>query len=302
MKPRHEELGTSDGTTFRSFVRGRPLRFGWHFHREYELTLIVSGRGTRYVGTTIEQFGPGDLVLLGQDLPHAYASDQSDGPAHAVVTQFRHEFLGDGFFALPQFRHIGHLLDRAARGLRFDAGADEIRDALAILPHRDGGLRTIELMGALHSLAQTAAVPISGPEPIATPSPTARERIDLVSRHLQHTHTKPVSQVEIAALVHMSPTSFSHFFRRTMGRTLTDYVSQLRIETACTMLAETSLPVTQVAERSGFRNLSNFNRRFRILKGMTPLRYRAAYLEGKALGSHQPSLRSQWAMSHLPPR
>lgn len=278
VKPRHEEPGTSDGTTFKSFVRSEPaFHFGWHSHREFELTLIVSGRGTRYVGTTTETFGPGDLVLLGPDLPHTYASDESDGHARAVVTQFRYEFLGEGFFFLPQFRHIDQLLGRAAHGLRFDPEAVELRDALAALPHLDGGLRTVELLAALDELAEVAATPITGSGHAATPSPVARERIDLVCRHLQRTHTEPISQAEIAALVHMSPTSFSHFFRRTMGRTLTDYVTQLRIETACTLLSETSWPVTRVADRSGFRNLSNFNRRFRLLKGTTPLAYRMAY-------------------------
>lgn len=280
MKPRHEEPGTSDGATFKCFLRSEPsFRFGWHFHREFELTLITAGRGTRSVGTTIEAYDPGDLVLLGPDLPHTFVCSEADGPAAAVVTQFRRDFLGTDFFALPQFREIDQLLDRAAGGLRFGPD-DRVRTRLARLPELDPGERTVELLAVLGHLSAVAATPITGSGLVVTPSPAARERIDRVCRHLQRTHTEPVDQAEIAALVHLSPTSFSHFFRRTMGRTLTDYVNRLRIETACGLLAATSLSVTQVAERSGFRNLSNFNRRFRAVTGHTPRGYRATRASG----------------------
>jgi len=82
--------------------------------------------------------------------------------------------------------------------------------------------------------------------------------------------------------VHMSPTSFSRFFRHAIGCTLTDYVNRLRVETACRLLTTTSLPVTEVAARSGYRNLANFNRRFRELKSMHPTHYRAAHVGQRA--------------------
>lgn len=279
MKPRYEQPRTRDGTTFLSFVRREPaFGFGWHHHTEYELTLVTAGEGTRYVGTTVTRYRPGDLVLLGPDLPHTYTSEPGDGTAEAAVTQFRHDFLGPRFFALPQFRPVDALLARSARGLHFPAAGPGLRALLAGLPHLDPAAQTVTLLDVLRRLAaDTGAAPVTGPGYTPAPGSATRDRIDVVCRHLQQAHTGPVWQEEVAALVHMSPTSFSRFFRTAMGRTFTDYVNQLRVETACALLTGTSLPVTEVAARSGYRNLSNFNRRFRELKGLRPTGYRAAH-------------------------
>ncbi|KIF79597.1 hypothetical protein QR77_39425 [Streptomyces sp. 150FB] len=258
--------------------RERAFGFGWHYHREYELTLIAEGEGTRYVGTTVERYRPGDLVLLGPDLPHTFTSEPYEGMAEAAVTQFRHDFLGPGFFELPQFRGIDGLLARSARGLRFGGVGEDARAVLTGLPHLEPAAQTVAVLDVLRRLAADgSATPITGPGYAPAPSNATRDRIDAVCRHLQQTHTEPVRQEDVAALVHMSPTSFSRFFRAAMGRTLTDYVNQLRVETACSLLTGTSLPVTEVAARAGYRNLSNFNRRFRELKGLRPTGYRAAH-------------------------
>ncbi|TKA03150.1 helix-turn-helix domain-containing protein [Actinacidiphila oryziradicis] len=280
MKPRYELPGIPDGTTFSCFIRRQEaFDFSWHYHREYELTLITEGTGTRYVGTTVERYHPGDLVLLGPDLPHTFTSELYDGMAEAAVAQFRHDFLGPHFFNLPQFRTLSDLLARSARGLRFGHVPAEVHALLTRLPRLETAAQTVALLDGLRRIAFNAtATPITNPGYAPAPSTAVRDRIDAVCRHLQQTHTEPVHLTEVAALVHMPPTSFSRFFRRAMGRTLTDYVNQLRVETACTLLTSTALPVTEIAARSGYQNLSNFNRRFRELKGLRPTQYRAAHL------------------------
>lgn len=275
MKPRYERPAVANGSTFVSFLRCEDsFDFAWHFHREYELTLITAGSGTRYVGTTVERYLPGDLVLLGPELPHTYASAQ---PSEAAVTQFRHDFLGPGFFDLPQFGAIRRLLTGSTRGLSFGGVAPELAAEVAGLPQLDPADQTVRLLDVLARLATAASTPVTGAGYAAAPSTVVRDRVDVVCRHLQQTHTDPVQLEELAALVHLTPTSFSRFFRQALGCTLTDYVNQLRVETASRLLTTTSLPITAVAARSGFRNLANFNRRFRELKSMRPTEYRAAH-------------------------
>lgn len=284
VKPRHEMPGTTDGTTFKWFIRRQAaLDFSWHFHQEYELTLITKGSGTRYVGTSVQPYQPGDLVLLGPDLPHTFASEPDPArPAEAIVAQFREDFLGPGFFALPQFSGVGALLDSASRGVLFSPAPPLIQDVLAELPTLDNpAAQTICVLEALQLLSCSAErQAISGPGYTAAPDTALRSRIDKICGYLRQEHTRQIGLTEVAGLVHMAPTSFSRFFRRAMGLTLTEYISQLRVDTACQLLITTELPITEVATRSGYANLSNFNRRFRELKHLTPRDYRQAHRVG----------------------
>ncbi|MEB8336047.1 AraC family transcriptional regulator [Streptomyces endophyticus] len=280
MKPRFESPGTPADTTWKCFIRREEsFGFAWHHHTEYELTLITEGTGTRYIGTTVEPYRPGDLVLIGPDLPHTFSSAPYEGGmAEAAVAQFRGDFLGRDFLALPQFRAVAALLDRAATGLLFAPAPASVHRSLSGLPELGPTAATVELLAILDELTHAEQVhAFSSPGRAAAPSGDISRRIDKVCRHLEHAHTGPVTLPEVAALVHMAPTSFSRFFHRTMGRTFTDYVNQLRIETACHLLTDTDLPVTEAAARSGYQNLSNFNRRFQESRRIRPREYRAAH-------------------------
>ncbi len=79
---------------------------------------------------------------------------------------------------------------------------------------------------------------------------------------------------EAARIVHLSEGAFSRFFRAHTGKTFPQFVNELRIGRACTLLIEDDLNITEVAYRSGFANLSNFNRQFRKLKRVSPHEFR----------------------------
>ena len=87
------------------------------------------------------------------------------------------------------------------------------------------------------------------------------------------------------AVGNVSERSLHGLFVRHLGETLSDYLGRLRIGRACMWLVETDRPIRVIAADPGFPNLSNFNRRFRTARPMTPKEFRRAYVKhGRILG------------------
>jgi AraC-like DNA-binding protein len=270
-----EHLTVAPGTSFRVQLRREPqFGFEWHFHREYELTLVTSGVGRRFVGDAVEPYQPGDLVLLGPELPHTWQS-QSTRWSEAVVVQFRRDFLGPALWQAPELSDVAALLDRANRGLAFPDGPTEMMRAVAVEP--DVTLRLLGLLHVLVALARGRARPLASEGYAPRLGDHARRRVDAVCHYLAQHHTGPVTLTEAARIANLTPAAFCRFFRRATGHTLTGYLTLLRISTARRQLIETDHPVAQIAADCGFASLSHFNRTFRRLTGESPREFRRAF-------------------------
>lgn len=270
-------------------VRERKLGVPWHFHPEYQLTLLVAGSGQRVVGDSIAAVKAGDLTLLGPGLPHFWdvdlPADRRAGRGRqridAIIVQFDRGAFGEPFWMLPETARVARLLRSAGRGLVFSARArGAVEGPLARLVGLPALPRLLGLVEILDRLAADAgARPICSPAYAPADSRGEQHRLAAVIRRIQAHVTdgvEPPHRSELAALAGMAERTFSRSFRALMGRTLPQFTNELRIGRARRMLMETSLSVTAVAQRSGFRNLSHFNVQFRRLAGQSPQAFRRA--------------------------
>jgi AraC-like DNA-binding protein len=273
MRASYEHIRMPSRQSWKCWTRNEGhFPFTWHYHHEYELTLITKGRGTRFVGDNLDSYQPGDLVLIGPDLPHTFASADGHDENEAVVAQFLPSITA----GLPELAPITALLARAGRGLRFPH--DSQLAQLSRLPRLPPAERTVELLAILLRLAEIPdATPLAGTQDLPVLDRSASVRMDSICRLLQAEHTRPLRLAEIAAEAHLSPSATSRFFRRTSGVTLSAYLTTLRVQTACSLLLETDRHIAQIAADCGLANLAHFNRTFLRLKGMTPRQFRAAF-------------------------
>src|ERR1700691_697890 len=101
MKPVFEKTPRAQWESFHcEVVRGNSYNAAWHFHPEFQITLVIKSRGHRLVGDNIAPLHPGDLVLVGSNLPHVWQQEEtprghSAPPVHAVIVRFLETFAGN---------------------------------------------------------------------------------------------------------------------------------------------------------------------------------------------------------------
>ncbi len=258
--------------------------FEWHTHPEAELTAIVRGRGMRYIGDSIETFEPGDLVLIGPNLPHTWASRHIDGAdQEAAYVQFDPRKFVGGPCSLPELAGVRGLLSRARRALHFVGPTAErvVRD-MNDWPDRPLGARLTSLLRALDELSRLGedeARPLVGPGFAPRTAANDADRIDRVCRWVHDHLARPLDHRQAAKLIHVSPATLSRAFRQSTGRSFIAYVNEARIAEASRLLTETRRSISDIAWGTGYRSLAHFNRQFRRYKQCSPRQFRRAYTQ-----------------------
>ena len=108
-------------------------------------------------------------------------------------------------------------------------------------------------------------------------------RILKVKEYINKHYTEEIRLADMADLVGMSTTSFSRFFKLRSGKTLSDYVVEMRLGVAARQLVDTTNSVSEICYGCGFNTLSNFNRLFRKYKGCSPTEFREKYFKTKII-------------------
>jgi AraC-like DNA-binding protein len=262
------------------------FRYPWHQHPEIELTWILKGSGLRYVGDSVEPFHPGDLCLLGPNLPHTWISAEGGKKsAQSLVIQFDPARWGAELLRLPEFARIADLFERAASGLKFDEsaamrGRRKLFGASSPLRQFTALLEVLEELASDPNVRSLALAPRS-----SAGRASSDPRLSAVLAYLSANAGGPVSQADAARLVRLSPAAFSRFFRRAVGKTFQSYLTDLRLSEACRQLLESERTISEIAFDVGFGNLSNFNRSFRIARGMAPGEFRRQALAPTPVGT-----------------
>jgi AraC-like DNA-binding protein len=254
----------------------------YHFHPEFELTLILKSEGKRFVGNQVADFKEGDLVLLGPNVPHCW-KNEGIGPensSRSIVVQFKEDFLGDKFFGSIETQPIKSLLDKAKSGVLISGKTrDRVAREMIFLQTVPPFQKLLGILDLLNTVATSKDFEIIDNQPDKYDlSAIDLDRINKVYAYVIEHYTQDVHLETAAHLTNMTETAFCRYFKKITKKTFLDLVTEFRIKHACNLLTTSDKQVAEVCFESGFGNISHFNKQFKVFTGYSPLNYRKMFL------------------------
>lgn len=300
MKPHYHKVPIGLAQSF-GIRQDRKPNFGtqWHYHPELELHFIIKGQGIQYIGETVSGFSDGDLILLGENLPHTWRCSQEyfqGDPSHqveAVVLHFSPTCLGKNFLELPEAKPIPILFEKAKKGLKITGKTkDKISQLLYELLEASPLDRLIHLLQILNILAES--------QEIETISPgysfshlhnlSEMERLEKIYSYVMGNFRKNISLEEMASIANLSVTSFCRYFKKMTDKSFFEFLIEVRVSNVCKALLENRMPLEIISSECGFQNTGNFYRHFKKVTGMTPFVYKKRAVSGLKISKKSSTL------------
>ncbi len=276
-----EKIAYDDNGGFRAEYITEPNGF-WHFHPEYEIILNTKSNGTRIVGDSIEIFDKNDLVLIGGNIPHClnyYRKDTYMPGYQGIILHFKPASLGEALLSQHELRCVKELLIESDRGIAFsidDAVAAE--EFLVNMVNTRGIDKMINLFSLLKIMCNSGKRTLLCSDNYKKAfDERGNKKMTAVYNYVRENYSKPISLAKISRVVHMSPFSFSKYFKLNCGAGFIEYLNRVRMNKACHLLRETEYQIQDVAAACGFTSVSNFNKRFRKSESISPKDYRTQF-------------------------
>lgn len=293
MKPRLHKLPQFADSSFNIIESSNYHSYNeWHYHTEFELIYIESGEGTRFIGDKIEPIISGDLLLIGANVPHMFRFDthtyENRMMQQGVISlsrqlltlHFDPEIFGQRFIMLPENESIADLFKLASRGMQFTGTTKEKAIELMVqLKSAPKNERLLLLLQLLNLLAQSSERLIIAPEKFNISYNEQDEtRLTKIYLYTLNNFTRAIKLKDVAAIVYMVPNAFCRYFKSRTQKSYFTFLLEVRVSHACKLLAQNDYSMVIVSFESGFTNVSNFNRHFKLITGKTPFGYRKEFI------------------------
>lgn len=237
-----------------------------HWHDFYEIELVIDGIGTQIINSIEVPLGPGALTVVSPtDFHRLETNSQSkftilniciepDALSSELISIFS-QYPPPYFLTLDQSQ-IDKFRNDFADICKLIGELNELNDAIA--------RRKIELM-----LLEIAILSAKNPLPHPQNQQLSNTFLPVI-KYINEHYAEPLRRKQLADIVHMSPSYFGDQFKKSLGVSVVDYITDVRIRKAYSLLKHTNDPIHNIVSSVGFNSPSLFYRKFFEYYGIRP--------------------------------
>ena len=250
----------------------------FHHHEEIQVSYIAEGEGTLVVGDTINYYKKGDVLAIGGNLPHVFKSDINTNTQSEMLTLFFSiDAFGASFFELEELRELKPFFRKVNYGFKLSSKSKKLSQLFLQLHDSSKLQRFIILLEILKILSKSKTQPLSSFIYDKKYTDSEGERMRAIMDFTMQNYHYQISLDDVAQVSAMTKNAFCKYFKKRTNKSYFTFLNELRVENACKLLvSEKELSIADIAEKSGFNNISNFNRQFKTVRQMSPSEFRKA--------------------------
>ncbi|MCF0134716.1 MAG: AraC family transcriptional regulator [Blautia sp.] len=257
--------------------------FPWHWHTEFEITLVLEGDITYHVNENKYHLNPGDILFCNTNTMHAGYKACSDD-CHYLSMTFHPRLVYGSSSSILYKKYIAPITgDNSVSSVYLEGRleetrilSEEFRNALDLYEKQTDHYE-IELMISILKMWKII-YSHCGSKENNTGNERDTERIRTLIEYVQKHYPENITLEDLAGEIHLCRSESCRLFRRYMNQTMFDYLLNYRIEQSLDLLKNSNLNITQIALQVGFSTPGYYTRLFRGRMGITPVQYRKQLL------------------------
>ena len=245
-----------------------------HSHNYHELYFLLSGSRQYFIGHSIFNVSPGELVIIPKNELHRTVNYHSSGYERYVL-YFPDEYIKSIREATgrAQFEKIfksGCMQFSSAQSEKIKSLFGEMQREIAL----NEPYTPLLVAGKLNEIIACAMR--HGTHKLHEAEKTS-SRIQKVAQYVSENYSEVITLHDAAQMAFMEDSYFSRQFKKLTGFGFVEYLTQVRLKAAAQMLADTSQSISKIAEDCGFSGSNYFGDVFKKLYGKSPVEYRKEY-------------------------
>ncbi|MBX2826783.1 MAG: AraC family transcriptional regulator [Flavobacteriaceae bacterium] len=250
-----------------------------HQHEEFQISYVKEGKGSLIVGDSANRFEEGEIIVLGGNLPHVFKSAAKENKVcHMLSVFFTPDSFGEGFFGIEELKTLNSFFRKAENGFKIskpNQGIATVFEQLSNATKLERFLLFIQLLKLVNTGKYEVLSSFHHGDSATKYSDNEGQRMNAVFQYTMNHFREKITLDTVAQEAAMTPNAFCKYFKNRTRKTYVAFLNEIRIEEACKLLKDhPEMNIAEVAENSGYRNISNFNRTFKEQKDETPFQYR----------------------------